>query len=96
MSDVKKFPKRLEKYLPTGFEDSVNTMDDDELDATVVRCNKTIHSTEKEMEDDSKLNGAKDLVKDYSQAYKDVINTQKAKIKYIMCTLDQRGKVDGS
>jgi len=88
------FPKKWEKHLPTGFSDTVNTMDDDEMHSIIITCEKTIHSTEKEMDNDSKLNGAKDLVKDFSQSYRDVINAQKAKIKYIIYTLESRGKVD--
>lgn len=91
------FPKKWEKFLSSTFKDGVETMDDAELESNIVKCEKTISLTEKEMENDSKLNGAKDLVKDYSQAYRDVINTQKAKIKYIIYTFEQRGKsVDGS
>jgi hypothetical protein len=92
MSDDNVFPKKWEKYLPTGFEDTVNTMDDTEMESNIITCEKTISATEKEMDNDPKLNGAKDLVKDFSMAYKDVINTQKAKIKYIIYTMEQRGK----
>lgn len=86
------FPKKWARFLPTGFEDNVNSMDDVEMESNIITCEKSINSTEKEMENDSKLNGARDLVKDFSQGYRDVINTQRAKIKFIIYTMESRGK----
>ncbi len=89
---MKPLTKKEKEYLPTGFLDNVETMNDDEMKDTIVKCQQTIVSTAQDMEDDPKLNGAKDLVKDLSEAYRDTINTQKAKVKCVLLIMKQRGK----
>ncbi|HDY68556.1 hypothetical protein LCGC14_0880700 [marine sediment metagenome] len=92
MSD-NKFPAKWEKHLPSGFEDAVGTMGDEDMEETLVKCEKNIHITEKEKEDDDTINSAKTLVKDQSLKYNLYISMQKAKIRYIIHTMEGRGKV---
>ena len=47
---------------------------------------------EKEKEADAKLNGAKELIKEMSAPYKDSIKVQKAKAKYALFLLEQKGE----
>ena len=90
---MKDFPARWEKSLPTGFEDAVETMGDEEIEETIIRSTKNKNITEQEKEDDDAINGAKAIIKDKNFKYNTYINMQKAKIEYIMYVMEQRGKM---
>lgn len=92
MSDEKKFPEKFKKLLPPTFEDSVETMDDTEMESVIIKCEQVISTTETELDEEPTINGAKDLIKEKSGPYKDLINAQKAKIKYVLFVMQQRGK----
>jgi hypothetical protein len=89
----KKFEAKWQKHLPPGFEDAVGTMGDAEMEEVLVMCEKNIHITEKEKGADPTLNGAKDLIKDKNLFYNAILNCQKGKIKFIIHTMEERGKV---
>lgn len=93
MSDDNKFPEKWSKNLPSGFEDTVGTMGDEEMEETILRSTKNIRITVKEKENDDTINAAKALVKDESMKYNLYISMQKAKIEYIMHIMEERGKL---
>ncbi|HWZ23101.1 MAG TPA: hypothetical protein VNW06_10635 [Cytophagaceae bacterium] len=85
------FPDKWLKKLPTGFADDADSMSDDDLKKVIVGSEKNISTIEKEKEEDVKLSGAKDIIKDLSVPYRDAKNCQTAKIKYALFLLENRG-----
>lgn len=90
MSD-KEFPKRFEKKLPTGFVEGVESMDTEEIKSKIYETQAHIYEIDKAKDEDEKLNGAKEIVKDLSAPYKDAAATENAKIKYCFFVLEGRG-----
>ena len=88
--DEKALKKVMDK-LPDTYADTVESMSQDDLKEEVIKCQTVIMATEKDKEEDTKLNAAKDLVKDLGSAYSRAIGTQKAKIKYVFYLMEQRG-----
>lgn len=91
MSDDNGFPSKWAKKLPDGFMDSIESMNTDDLKQEIIKCERNISAVEKDMDNDSKLAEAKELVKDLAGAYRDTITAQKAKVKAIVWMLDTRG-----
>ncbi len=85
------FPDKLLKRLPDGWADTANGMKDDELKKAIFEAEANIYNIEKEKENDAKLNGAKDLVKDLSVPYREAKACQATKIKYALFLLEGRG-----
>jgi hypothetical protein len=90
MSDTQ-FPAKWLKKLPIGFVDNVESMSNEEVKKIILESEANIYTIEKEKEKDVKLNGAKDLVKEYSASYNEAKSTQQAKIKYCLFLLEGRG-----
>lgn len=87
------FPKKFAKKLPEGFMEKAESMSLDDLKKELVSSERTISSTEKDMEMDPKLNELKEEVADVAGAYKEIINAHKAMVRYLVFTLDSRGSV---
>lgn len=85
------FPKKWASKLPGNFAEAAEAMSLDDLKKKLVECERTISSTEKDMESDTKLSSAKEEVKDLSGAYKEVLNAHKAMVKYLVYVIDERG-----
>jgi len=93
MSDTEfpaKFLKKLQKGSPE-FTDSANSMQTDELKALVLKCEKSLVEIDKAKDEDHKLNGAKEIVKEYGKPYSESKALETAKIKYCMYVLESRG-----
>jgi len=88
---MSEFPAKFKKKLPTGFEDDVSSMKDDELKAKILECESHIYSIDKSQDEDTKLNGARELVKEMSQPYKEAKGVETAKIKFLLFSLAFRG-----
>lgn len=88
--DDKALKKLLDK-LPDSYVDTIESMSKDELRDEVMKCQTVIIATEKDKEEDTKLNGAKELAKDLGSAYSRAIGTQKAKTKYVFYLMELRG-----
>jgi len=89
----KDFPKKWAKKLEgTNFAENVETNSDDELEQQILKSEGLVADTEKEMENDDKLNAIKDELKDLRGGYMDAINFEKAKTKYCLHLLRLRGK----
>lgn len=95
MSDVDKvvFPEKWSKVLKEipEFKDTADAASTEELKQIVVQCEGNVYTIEKEKEADSKLNAARELVKEYSAPYRDAIKIQMAKIKYALFVLEGKG-----
>lgn len=95
MSDDKQqkfvFPKKWLSKLPDGFVEKAESMSIDDLKKKLVECERTISSTEKDMENDPKLTNAKEEVKTLESDYKEILNAHKAMVKFIVHVIDDRG-----
>lgn len=85
------FPKKLSQKLPEGWSDSADSMSTDELKKVIVDCEGNVHVIERSKDTDTKLNAAKELVKELGGAYRDAKATNVAKIKYCLYLMESRG-----
>jgi len=94
MSNEVIFPEKYAKVLKElpEFKDTADAASAEELKKIIVTCEGNIYTTEKAKEDDTKLNGAKELVKEYSAPYRDAIKVQTTKIKYALFLLEGKGE----
>lgn len=96
-TDPVTFPEKWAKVLKElpEFKDNADAMSVDDLKKLIVACEGNIFNIEKEKEDDTKLAGAKELVKEYSAPYRDAIKVQTAKVKYALFLMDSKGTALG-
>ena len=87
------FPEKWAKVLKElpEFKDTADAASTEDLKKIIVTCEGNIYTIDKEKDDDTKLNAAKDLVKEYSAPYRDAIKVQTAKIKYALYLLEGKG-----
>jgi hypothetical protein len=79
------------KDLPE-FKENADASSTDDLKKIIVTSEGNIYTIEKEKDDDTKLNAAKELVKEYSAPYRDAIKVQTAKVKYALFLLEGKGE----
>lgn len=91
MSDDKEFPKRYEKKLPTGFVESIESMDSDDVKSKIYESQCHVYEIEKAKDEDEKLTQTREMVKEMMAPYKDAQGTEAAKIKYCFFVLEGRG-----
>ena len=84
--------KKIMAKLPSGFAEDVEGYSKQKLKDALLQSQVNIRNIEQEREEDEKLRGAKEILKDLSAPYKDAIGAQKAKIAYILHILDERGE----
>jgi len=89
-----KWLKIINKY--PDFKDKADSASVDELKKIILDCEGAIYSIEQEMASDSKLLNAKELVKEYSASYRESLKVYKAKIKYVLFLLENKGADLGS
>lgn len=89
VSFPEKYAKVIEK-LPE-FKDTADAASVDDLKKIIVTCEGNIYTIDQEKDADVKLNGAKELVKEYSEPYRDALKVQTAKIKYALFLLEGKG-----
>lgn len=88
------FEDKYAKKLPDNYEDTVNGLKTpDEMKGAVIDCEKVIDLTEKEMDEDVALKNAKENVKALGGAYRDTLGCQKAKVKYLIHVMKDRGYI---
>jgi hypothetical protein len=93
-NDPVTFPEKWAKVLKDlpEFKDIADAASTEDLKKIIVNCEGNIYTVEKEKSEDHKLNGAKELVKEYSAPYRDAIKAQTAKIKYALFLLEGKGE----
>lgn len=79
------------KHLPTGFEESANSMGTEELRDLVVKSSKEIKGIEGDRKADITRQHLMDDLKDINGGYNDAIKTYKAKISLALDLLASRG-----
>lgn len=92
-SDPVTFPEKWAKVLKDlpEFKETADAASTDDLKKIIVECEGNIYTIEKEKDSDSKLNSAKELVKEYSAPYRDAVKAQTAKVKYALFLLEGKG-----
>jgi len=87
------FPKKWLKVLAEmpEFKDTADSASPEELKKIIVQCEGNIYTVQKEKSENTKLAGAKDLVKEFSQPYRDAVKHQTAKIQYALFLLEGKG-----
>ncbi|MDP3276175.1 MAG: hypothetical protein Q8Q09_13330 [Deltaproteobacteria bacterium] len=85
--------KKVIAKLPTGYLDEVITMNGEGLRSEIIRAETAIREVMKEQAADEKLQGAKELVKDFVGGYNDAKKAQRAKIEYLLHMLEERGEL---
>lgn len=88
------FPEKWAKVLKElpEFKENADAASAEDLKKIIVTSEGNIYTIEKEKEEDTKLNAAKDLVKEYSAPYRDAVKVQTAKIKYALFLLEGKGE----
>lgn len=79
------------KALPTGFADEAAAFDEAGLKAAIVKAEGSIQEVDREEEKDDALKAARANAKDLGAAYRDARKAQKAKIKYCLHLLEEKG-----
>jgi len=83
--------KKIIAKLPPGYAEDMAGMNDAQIRAEIIKAETAIRYTEQEMAADEKLRGARELAKDLSAPYREANNAQKAKIRYSLHVLEERG-----
>ena len=92
-SDPVTFPEKYAKVLKDlpEFKEIADAASTEDLKKIIVESEGNIYTIDKEKDDDTKLNAAKELVKDYSAPYRDAIKVQTTKVKYALFLLEGKG-----
>lgn len=87
------FPEKFYKVISQlpEFKDTADASSVEDLKKIIITCEGNIYTIEQEKAEDVKLTGAKELVKDYSEPYRDALKVQTAKIKYALFLLEGKG-----
>lgn len=88
------FPEKWAKVLKDlpEFKETADASSSEDLKKIILSCEGNIYTIDKEKVMDHKLNGAKELVKEYSAPYRDALKVQTAKIKYALFLLEGKGE----
>lgn len=87
------FPDKWWKIIQKlpEFKETADGASIEDLKKIVVTSEGNIYTIEQEKEADVKLNAAKDVVKEFSEPYRDAMKAQTAKIKYAIFLLEGKG-----
>lgn len=88
--------EKILKKLPAGFADEIASYNKQRLKDAVLQSETNIRAVEQEREQDEKLKGAKEIVKDLNGPYREAIGAQRAKIAYLLHVLEERGELPGA
>lgn len=77
---------KILKTLPPGAREDLDALNSDPeaLANAVVKAEEVIRDAERERDEDEKLAGAKEIVKDIASGYSDVVKAQRSKIAYAL------------
>lgn len=90
MSD---FPKKWASKLPDSFQDDVASLSSDEVKEKILKCEESLIILEREMDADDKLAALKESVKDLAGGYREAMNCERAKVRYLMHLRCERGEI---
>lgn len=78
------------KEIP-DFKDIADAASEEDLKKIIVESEGNIWTIEKDKDENAKLTAAKELVKEFSEPYRDAIKVQTAKVKYALFLLEGKG-----
>lgn len=85
--------EKLMKKLSESFVDDVKVADEKTLRDKIVQLSKEIEDIEEAKKADATLNSLREQVKDLAGAYKDAKKEKTDRLKYVILTLEERGKL---
>lgn len=93
-SEQTNFPEKWNKIIKDlpEFKEIADSSSLEDLKKIIVNCEGNIYTIDKEKANDSKLNSAKELAKEYAAPYRDAVKVQTAKIKYALFLLEGKGE----
>lgn len=83
--------KEFKKYLSDPWKDGVETFSTDELEKEIIRAQKSIEESERDRDNDAKLESLKQQLRDAMAMYKDAIKLERLKIAFIIYIMKERG-----
>lgn len=89
------FSRKWEKKLPEPIEDTkskIESMGDEELKKKIVQWQQAISNSEKDLENDPKVNSLKEDLKERCLPYREVIQECMAQMRFACFVLETRGK----
>ena len=84
---------KLVKKLPESFVDDVRASDEKTLRDKVVNLSSELEEAIETQKSDATLNALKEQLKDLNGGYNDVKKEKRNRIKYVLMTLESRGKL---
>lgn len=87
----KNFDKKWAKLLPSGYEESAQSMQNPELEQVIVKSRGLIGDIEIDLRNDNKLKVLKDDIKTIVGAYHDAQKAEDAKVRFALHLLRERG-----
>jgi hypothetical protein len=86
-----KLEKAIKKLSLQSWVADVEGKTTEELKEIIVQSEGNIHTVKIEVEENEKINAAKELIKDLMEPYKEAIAVQKTKIQYALEVMQGRG-----
>lgn len=78
------------KKMPE-FKDAADAASEEDLKKIIVECEGNLYTVDKEIEANTQLAAAKEVVKEMVEPYKDAKKAQQAKIQYALFLLEGKG-----
>ena len=85
------FPQRYLKKLPPDFIEAIEQMDSEDVKKRILTIEQHLYEIENSKLSDTKLQQAKEVVKDLNSVYSAPKNEENAKLKYCLYVLETRG-----
>lgn len=93
---MKTFPEKLNKKLPEGFTDNVNSMDTDEIKKLILLSEGNIYNIQGDLDTNEKILEMKENLKEAVSPYREGMAGEKAKIVYCLWVMQERGMEIGN
>jgi len=85
--------EKLNKKLPESFIDDVKVADEKSLRDKIVQLSKEVEDIDETKKSDPTLNTLKEQLKDLAGGYRDAKKDRTDRLKFILLTLEERGKL---
>ncbi len=85
--------EKLNKKLPESFIDDVKVADEKNLRDKIVQLSKEVEDLDDTKKSDPTLNALKEQLKDLAGGYRDAKKDRTDRLKFILLTLEERGKL---
>lgn len=90
--DKRDFPEKYYKLIKDSpFIEEAESSSLEDLKAKIVKSEEKIYNIHKAKESDEHLNAAKNQVKEFSKAYREAEQYEKAKVNFCLYVMESRG-----